>query len=1394
MLFVSVGILKAESYPIKVMIPEGTGTVKFKVESDEFAFDSSSWPQLAIDGTTTYPDAWGKSLTWTITQKEDDDIELSLPTGTDTTKDWGNLSIIVEGDVSALYVRDLNSQYDPAGVIKEAPMLSLIKKIQLTGGNSLSSLKLGKDATKTDYFENLETLSIPENQLSWFPVKTDKMTPSIGKVVTTGLSLGGKSNSFMLDASKLFASLYTQFADVKNTSLSIDRLYKDGKECADVSISHNGSIYSFVDANDIYIDGEYTADITISDETWNGITFGGVKLNIAKAEFTLTTHIDTEYSKEGNKVEIYKNDNSTPITDFENTVWVRGDIVTVKPVPNTDKGYVFDGQLTATGLDLKEDQFVEGNTFRYTVRGNVDPEITVGFKKADNIELAYSTADTNGELTIYHEDGQTSIQKGDKLTVGQKIRVVAIANDGFTVDEVTLNGTAIDAKEDTDENDNRFDAIIKVPVVGCNIVAYFKTIGKKFTLDVTNGPVTTVTGDNGETYFKNASGNATTYEKTIPAGTKLTFTMTLQPTSIGKRIVEKVVINGKTYTPEETEKGTFVIKDYPMPDAPVKATVYVKELTDITVTLNTVKGADGLSYNLIYNGEHQDVAYTLSPSDAPRDGIQLLYRKGKNDTYSTEMRFAEPNVSGETYWVKFVRPADNEYQAMGNGNEDEYAFTIGKAELTLGTLPTVSVVDKKYKVEGGKIKIGSKEFNALEYGTFSILDAGGGDITDKEVADDVTTATLRYSLNDRGKTLFILPAEGDFKVAIQDRKASTLTIKKYGDLKSSFIMKSGVSEIADGAEVLDGTNITFSLTPEVAATEVAGKNEYHIYQVDANGNIQDETTDYLKSGITYAVNATNPMTNPVYFMLVNEDGRDVLAIAESSELNQEVVYNEKVQEFDLSKVNWVTSEGTVIPDSKISGIIKTLKVTYELNSTAATPKDANKDGEAYDVYFYREASTSYQELPRTKVGTLKIKKADIDLDKYSIPKPVASQVRLGQSLFYSNLEGKATIAGHYAWNESQAAENIKVEANKSYKVKFVPDDSNYNDYIDIANVEVPVTTQPVVTYRVMPENWGTIRVVNADDPNLVYESGDEFIDGARLRIYIEPLNSDVEIENVVMCGHSFGNTDVLAYEVTDVDEVVEIVAYFKVKKEDPIVIPEGQYAVVFPDAVRGAKISYTGDPIVERDKDFKFTVTALAADVSKLVVKANGSTLTRAADGSYTIKKVQEKQNVTVSFSSTPTEVKVNIPLIYHEKGQPTSGRVQIINNTSNDGKYYYNDELTLIAYPETGVEFSSWSDKNKDSVRDIVLDKAEVSLQAVFTGTPVTGIEDIESAAIYTGRGFIMVKNVANAKVTVVSISGRLQAQEEVNGDTRIDVPQGIYVVVLESGSDAKRMKVIVK
>ena len=324
MLMVSVGIAIGQTvtYPINVIIPEGNGTVKFKIESDAFPFDVNSWPKLAIDNTTTNPDAWGKSLTWTIKQKEDDKINLLLPTIIDESKNWGNLSIVIEGEVSTLYVRDLTSGYDPAGVIAAAPMLSKIKKIELKGGTVLSSLKLGKDATKTDYFENLETLIIPENKLNFLPTKTDKMTPSIGKI-TTDVSLTDNARSFMLDATKLFASKLTQLKDVPSPNLSIKTLYKNGIAISEVKATKVESIYHFKDANGVYVDGEYTADIEITDGDWKGIVIGGVILNVTPAKFTLS--ID---GRDATKVGV----NVTPhADDYDEFVWEKGNKVTLTP-------------------------------------------------------------------------------------------------------------------------------------------------------------------------------------------------------------------------------------------------------------------------------------------------------------------------------------------------------------------------------------------------------------------------------------------------------------------------------------------------------------------------------------------------------------------------------------------------------------------------------------------------------------------------------------------------------------------------------------------------------------------------------------------------------------------------------------------------------------------------------------------------------------------------------------------------------------------------------------------------------------------------------------------------------------------------------------------------------
>ena len=114
------------------------------------------------------------------------------------------------------------------------------------------------------------------------------------------------------------------------------------------------------------------------------------------------------------------------------------------------------------------------------------------------------------------------------------------------------------------------------------------------------------------------------------------------------------------------------------------------------------------------------------------------------------------------------------------------------------------------------------------------------------------------------------------------------------------------------------------------------------------------------------------------------------------------------------------------------------------------------------------------------------------------------------------------------------------------------------------------------------------------------------------------------------------------------------------------------------------------------------------------------------------------------------------------------------------------------MAYPESGVAFTRWSDSNREQLREITVTK-DLELKAEFSGTP-TGIEDIELASIYAGDGYIQVKNVANADLTVVSISGRIQTKQQLSGDTQVRVPAGVYVVILESGQEVKRVKVIVR
>ena len=68
-----------------------------------------------------------------------------------------------------------------------------------------------------------------------------------------------------------------------------------------------------------------------------------------------------------------------------------------------------------------------------------------------------------------------------------------------------------------------------------------------------------------------------------------------------------------------------------------------------------------------------------------------------------------------------------------------------------------------------------------------------------------------------------------------------------------------------------------------------------------------------------------------------------------------------------------------------------------------------------------------------------------------------------------------------------------------------------------------------------------------------------------------------------------------------------------------------------------------------------------------------------------------------------------------------------------------------------------------------------------------------VESAEVIGGDDCIIIRGVADARVTIVSMDGRAQ-QQTISGDTRISVGAGIYGVVLEQGNEVKREKVIVR
>ena len=1385
MMFASIGLVKAAdgnaSTNIEIVIPAGDKTVTLSLTSDKFTFDKDNYPNLKQGGDVVTPKSYGKTVKWELKQTDAKDGQtFSLLTATNSS-DWGKISIELDGAVSEFTIlKDRNSDVDE----DSKKFLGEIESLTFTNnGGNLSALKLGNSSTNTSYLPELTELVVPDNQLTYIPAKTNKMTEySIGKVAWkgneyVGYGVNNTAKSFLLYPQELFNTsnnIYNNLKSVAQNELQIIAL-KDA-EGNDISSYATGkgnwdqakSFYHFRNANGVYDKyGVFTADIKILNKAYEDVVLTGVKLNVKQATFKLT--ID---NPDNNKVTVKVTVNGEDF-DTETGVLTYGQQFALSAI--SQDGYQFSGFEVDKNATTKDHQ---GDSYYYTVNGTDDIVVKVKSEASSN-KIVFEQ-DPAGTLEVLSNNGR--LTSGSAIMTGEELTINVKAKEGFEVSKVTINEQEVKGEF---SNENRiFKGIAKVPAIakGEDVAVKVTYTAKKYTFEVVRDGVTTDGLKSFKVFEKtddkrNDIAANSDNEYSLSAGTQLEIVIEMQNDS---RNVS-AQINGEKQTFRKDGKNTYII-DYTMPTRDSKLVLTFDALKAIKVIWNNSVSV----LELAYNGQSQQITSDMYKVEVGTDADKKVVNMTgfKPLTYASSADATEWTTKAYdaigTYYVRFQRDADSQYQAV----DQKRMYKIAGVQLVIIELPTVKVVEKDgkdtYEITGGKVgyQQGDKMYSLS---ADEMAKAGKFELVFKAEESFSATAksvSVQFTANADNKNMLTSEA-ATVALVDKDGKSATIEVEVNEASAPGLIVMNGGAEVHNGDKLADGTKLTFDVKDAAPATYT--DVVYEVYRVEKEGNAIKKEEVWKNGQEGYTIDLDGKEGNGrelLSFLLEIKDSRTQAVLnTNASETTQEVIYTGKAQTFviDYDSLKWNDSKGGEI--AKEIGIYTAdnyWTITYTQNGTIV-PEPVNVG--SYDVTLVREDSKNYKAMEAT--GKLVILPKKLTETEIGDVTPKASAIGAGSPLSDSELTGTPNIAGKYVWNESAT-----VNKTGNYRVKFVPADPNYAEVELTKTVKVEVTDEYVLTYS-NPDGLGMIEVRDAYG---IVPSGSTLKKGTQLYLTAKPKDATkVRLISITGVSVSYGETGV-TNAVFTFNGKMDIKAYFEVIEQE-VVDPNSKYVVEVDASGRGFEVE-TGEFSVPRGGSYNFMVKALAEDMSKIVVRTSRGETLKPKDGFYSVEEVTENISVSVSLSN-PTEIKVEIPTEYENKGGYKIGSVQVESDYI-DGKYYYGDVITVIAFPESGVDFEKWSDGSKEQIYEITLYK-DTKLEAVFSGVP-TGIEDIESAGIYAGKGYIQVKNVANADLTVVSISGRIQTRQHLEGDVQVRVPAGIYVVVLENGQDVKRVKVIVR
>lgn len=1286
--------------------------------------------------------------------------------------------------------------------------------------STITSINFSNNKFKGDVsfstYGNLETLEIADNELTSLTVPAtikklnvggNKLTtitglPTSGVTVTWGKqtisasSISGKKangDGFnMSDLEMTFGKPTAQDVDWKEiTNIKWERKTGSGStgyETVDHGHKRDAnaapSTFLFYDSNRTYVSGTYRATIT-----YNNVTMVVEDIVISPAEFTLTL-------QQPDYISVYNTTKNEAATN--NSKVSQGDVL---KVTITKEGYSWSA-VGWTSLVNEGNYESDGDTYTTYVR-------VAGTRAADNtkdiepiiesqfddkfVNVRYNTIDAKaGSVSVkaIKDNKETIVQPGETGTSVPKFSKLEIritAEVGWT--PTVKYGTKEVSMTPDAQNQNLYLGVIES--VEENTILSI-TMAPTTTVDLTlkvEGDLTTI--DAGQ--FTNSQvsvGSKTLTKGSLAAAglvvgdeVQLVFSLTKQAvygggtsgTFVSAYKVTEVKLGSTSLTiPDPVKVANPVSNEAAALTYTIPFTVPATD-ADLTITFKKQPSVEIVPENgnekqtYVYDGNSHSFAFTTNPKGFESDVVvkYLLSNEGGNFISTT------PKEVG-VYKVSVAMNATTEHAAIAE-DQNTYSVEITKAKPSITTVPTVDVQNGKYVVTNGVAKLG----NTVLKGVFYVSSDGNGGVGDDQFSvtnqpaqrNEAHLVTVSFkATNDDGSdnknfevatvsTTATIDGEGEldsYSVKCEVPNISGLTVEMYnGDQKLDAL---------NGASVPSGTKLTLYVqVPQNVNISEVKVNSASGTRVGSERCLKFEVT--VRENVVYKIEAQQDYTIGSRKFNVNLN-------------TQKVSYTGNVVLYDPANVEIKEADGTTaVKYEDLANVV----LSYSQNGQVVKmPKDAGK----YDVTItipvqsnhnikYRE----YAEYTNTVKEALVITAVETEV----VEVPQSTLIAKGHALSQSDFIGgkvvtkgitpEETVSGKFAWkNTSYVPKNGEI-----CEVIFTPTSSNYASCT--TTLKVAVSDNNLVTFA-QPVGLGVISVKDAN--GTTYETGQIVQKGTKLTITATP-NDGFELDYILVNGSRY-TTSPVTYEVGDGSVAIE--AHFSV------IVKPGNFKVTVPEYVRGTIITGGGEHVVAEGGTLSFTVATASADASKVSVKASNGTVTKGSNGRYTLSGLTANSTVTVSLSN-PTALKVDIQKSYLNAGKYHVATVEVESDYT-DGKFYYGDEITVVAYPESGVKFEKWSDGSKDQVHDIVL-TGDLKLTATFSGTP-TGIEDIMAASIATGKGCVWVRGIANADVTIVSIAGRVQARQRISGDTRIDVPAGIYVVVLESGSDVKRVKVIVK